>query len=46
VSLALDICDRAYVLREGEVRLTGAPDEIQASPELEALFLGARRSVA
>ena len=40
VSLALDVAQRAYVLRNGRVMLSGATAEIQASPEVGQLYLG------
>ncbi len=36
----LDICDRAYILAQGEVLATGTPTEILAHPEVRAVYLG------
>jgi lipopolysaccharide export system ATP-binding protein len=36
----LDICDRAYILAQGEVLATGSPTEILAHPEVRAVYLG------
>jgi branched-chain amino acid transport system ATP-binding protein len=42
VAAALDLADRAYVLRTGEVRLEGAAAELRADPERIAhAYLGA-----
>jgi len=39
----LEISDRTYVLAGGEVRMQGAPAELQASDEFVASFLGGTR---
>ena len=44
MSLALDLADRAYVLRTGEVSLEGDARELKANyEEVAAAYLGARR---
>ena len=40
VPLSLDIAQRAYVLENGEIRFTGLPAELLASPELKRAYLG------
>ena len=36
----LGVCDRAYILNEGEVLEHGTPDEIAQSPKARAIYLG------
>jgi LPS export ABC transporter ATP-binding protein len=36
----LSICDRAYVLREGEIITHGTPEEIVRNPEVRKFYLG------
>lgn len=36
----LDICDRAYILNNGEVIATGKPDEILSNQEVRLVYLG------
>lgn len=36
----LGICDRAYILSEGEVLAQGAPDALLANPEVRRVYLG------
>lgn len=44
MSMALDLADRAYVLRTGEVSLEGDAHELEANyEEVAAAYLGARR---
>jgi branched-chain amino acid transport system ATP-binding protein len=44
IAVALDLADRAYVLRTGEIGLEGAASELQANYErLAEAYLGARR---
>jgi branched-chain amino acid transport system ATP-binding protein len=40
---ALKIADRAYVLEQGEVRLTGTGAELLVSPEVQRAYLGANK---
>ena len=40
VSLALEVARRAYVMRNGRVMLSGTTAEMQASPEVNQLYLG------
>ena len=43
MTLALDLADRAYVLRTGEVSLSGAAAALKADyEEVAAAYLGAR----
>jgi branched-chain amino acid transport system ATP-binding protein len=37
---ALELCDRAYILRTGEVAAAGLPDELRRSREVQAAYLG------
>jgi branched-chain amino acid transport system ATP-binding protein len=39
--LAVDLCERAYVLETGKVVLEGASDQIRHSPEVHSAYLGA-----
>jgi branched-chain amino acid transport system ATP-binding protein len=44
MSMALDLADRAYVLRTGEVSLEGDAHELKTNyEEVVAAYLGARR---
>ena len=36
----LGICDRAYIMSEGRVICSGAPDDILANPEVREVYLG------
>lgn len=45
VGMALDHCDRAYVLAKGEVRLDGPSSQVRDAPELRASYLGADEPV-
>ncbi|HET7835662.1 MAG TPA: ABC transporter ATP-binding protein, partial [Variovorax sp.] len=40
VGQSLEIADRAYVLENGSVRFSGAPDELLGSDELRRAYLG------
>ena len=40
VSLAMKMASRAYVLEEGRIVATGAPDELMARPEIQRAYLG------
>jgi branched-chain amino acid transport system ATP-binding protein len=43
INLALDLADRAYVLRTGEVSLAGSAAELRSNYEsVAAAYLGAR----
>ena len=44
--LALDICDRAYVLERGEIVLSGTAAEVSASPKMHEAYLGLSRDAA
>jgi branched-chain amino acid transport system ATP-binding protein len=37
---ALDLCDRAYILRTGEIAAAGLPEELRRSREVQAAYLG------
>ena len=37
---ALDLCDRAYVLRTGRLEVSGTPAEVRRSPEVQSAYLG------
>ena len=37
---ALDLCDRGYILRTGEIAATGSPEELRRSREVQAAYLG------
>jgi branched-chain amino acid transport system ATP-binding protein len=44
IAVALDLADRAYVLRTGEIGLEGSAAELKADYErVAAAYLGARR---
>lgn len=38
----LSVCDRAYIISEGEILLEGVPAEIAASPKVREVYLGER----
>jgi branched-chain amino acid transport system ATP-binding protein len=40
VELALNICDRSYVLASGELMLTGTPDDLRAATGVQRTYLG------
>jgi ABC-type branched-subunit amino acid transport system ATPase component len=40
VHQALDLCDRAYVMRTGRIDAEGTPEELRASPRVEQAYLG------
>jgi len=40
MSLVLDVCDYVYVLDFGERIFSGTPDEVRASPVVQAAYLG------
>ena len=45
VHLALDVCDRAYVMSHGEIVLEGSAAELKERPDLlEASYLGGELS--
>lgn len=37
---ALDLCDRAYLLSTGEVKLSGTAEEMLANPDIRRIYLG------
>ena len=37
---ALELCDRAYILRTGEIAAAGLPEELRGSREVRAAYLG------
>ncbi len=41
VHQALDLCDRAYVMRTGQIAVEGTPDELRRSTHIEDAYLGA-----
>jgi lipopolysaccharide export system ATP-binding protein len=36
----LSICDRAYIIKDGEIIRTGTPDEIASDPKVRQIYLG------
>ncbi len=42
VKETLKVCDHAFIMNEGEVLVSGAPDELAKSPEARAVYLGER----
>ena len=36
----LSICDRAYIIKDGEILRLGTPEEIADDPEVRAVYLG------
>jgi branched-chain amino acid transport system ATP-binding protein len=40
VHQALELCDRAYVMRTGEIETAGTPDELRRSREVQAAYMG------
>lgn len=41
----LTVCERAYIISEGEILLAGNPEEIAASPRVREIYLGERFSL-
>lgn len=41
---ALTLADRAYVLEQGKIRLTGSGRELMVNPEVQRAYLGAKKS--
>jgi lipopolysaccharide export system ATP-binding protein len=41
----LTVCERAYIISEGEILLAGKPEEIAASPRVREIYLGERFSL-
>ena len=40
VAMAMDVCDRAYVLEEGRIVAEGEPDTLLVRPEIQRAYLG------
>jgi branched-chain amino acid transport system ATP-binding protein len=40
VHRALDLCDRAYVMRLGAIEVEGTPDELRRETRIEQAYLG------
>jgi branched-chain amino acid transport system ATP-binding protein len=40
VHQALDLCDRAYVMRTGRIEAAGPPDELRRSRDVEVAYMG------
>jgi branched-chain amino acid transport system ATP-binding protein len=40
VHRALDLCDRAYVMRTGRIEVEGTPDELRRTTRIEDAYLG------
>jgi branched-chain amino acid transport system ATP-binding protein len=40
VHQALDLCDRAYVMRTGRIEAAGTPDELRRSRDVEVAYMG------
>lgn len=40
VHQALELCDRAYVMRTGQIEAAGTPDELRRSGEVQTAYLG------
>jgi len=40
VHQALELCDRAYVMRTGRIEAEGTPDELRRSPEVQSAYMG------
>ena len=36
----LAICDKAYIIKDGEIIRQGSPEQIAADPEVRAVYLG------
>ncbi len=41
----LKVCDRAYIISDGEILLSGRPEEIAESPRVREIYLGERFSL-
>jgi len=39
-SLALDLCDRAYIMESGRIVIDGTPDELRADRDVQEFYLG------
>ena len=46
VTETLALCDRAYVLFDGQVLAHGTPDQLRANPLVRRLYLGPESGVA
>ena len=40
VAMAMDVCDRAYVLEEGRIVAEGEPETLMGRPEIQRAYLG------
>ena len=40
VHRALELCDRAYIMRTGRIEAAGPPDELRRSRHVQAAYLG------
>jgi branched-chain amino acid transport system ATP-binding protein len=40
VHQALELCDRAYVMRTAQLEAEGTPDELRGMAEIEAAYMG------
>jgi branched-chain amino acid transport system ATP-binding protein len=40
VHQALELCDRAYVLRTGQIEAAGTPEDLRRSREVQAAYMG------
>jgi branched-chain amino acid transport system ATP-binding protein len=40
VHQALELCDRAYLMRTGQIEAAGTPDELRRSREVQAAYMG------
>jgi lipopolysaccharide export system ATP-binding protein len=36
----LNVCNRAYIIHEGKVLAHGTPAEVEANPQVRAIYLG------
>jgi branched-chain amino acid transport system ATP-binding protein len=40
VQLALELCDRAYILRTGQIAIHGSPQQLKNNDEVQKAYLG------